>query len=150
MLLAVSDNEDVDRAGGGSHWSLLAFDRRSNAFWHVDSAPGGGRNRGAARMLAGALSPLVRDRRAAAAGGGVEVRHPAFEEVEGAPRQDNGYDCGVYVMACARAVCESWSADPAGLAAALPRLREAVTPAAVAALRREALGLIRDLAAAGG
>ena len=38
----VNDNDDVAAAGGGSHWSLLAYLRDENAFAHFDSA--GGRN----------------------------------------------------------------------------------------------------------
>ena len=151
VLLAVSDNPDVGHAGGGSHWSLLAFDRRTNVFLHLDSAPGGGGNRGAARQLAGALSPLVRDQPAAGGGSsGQQLRLPRFEEVEGAPRQENGYDCGVYVMALARQLCALYAEAPGALGAQLPRLREAVTPAAVRALRQEARQLVLELAATGG
>ena len=33
----VNDNDDVSVAGGGSHWSLLAYLRDENAFAHFDS-----------------------------------------------------------------------------------------------------------------
>ncbi|KAI8464983.1 MAG: hypothetical protein J3K34DRAFT_489198 [Monoraphidium minutum] len=143
VLLPVSDNPDAAAAGGGSHWSLLAFDRSSNAFHHIDSASGS-RNRAAARLLAGAASPLVQGRAAPGA------PPPAFLEPPGAPRQDNGHDCGVFVMAAARQLLERRAAagGGGGVAGQLPLLGELVTPSSVAALRREARQLIDELVAA--
>jgi hypothetical protein len=169
VLAAVSDNPDAGAACGGSHWSLLAFHAPTNAFVHIDSSPGAG-NAGPARALAGALSPLVRRRRRRRRGGGGgggggdsgggggggdsggAVAHPSFEACPHAPRQANGHDCGVYVLALARQLC-AWAASPggaAGLPARLAELPGLVTPCAVAALRGELLGIIEGLAAGGG
>jgi sentrin-specific protease 8 len=143
VLLPVSDNPDADVACGGSHWSLLAFHAASNKFLHFDSSPGGS-NGAPARELAGALSHLVRRRRS---GGGGAEGQPAFEACPHAPRQANGHDCGVYVLAVTRQLC-AWQAEGSGaLLSRLPELPALVTPAMVAALRREVLTIIRRLAA---
>ncbi|GBF87583.1 hypothetical protein Rsub_00294 [Raphidocelis subcapitata] len=145
VLLPVSDNTDVDAAGGGSHWSLLAFHRPSGSFLHFDSSPGGGNARHA-RQLAGAASPLVRDRGNGGGGGG--ARLPAFEECRHAPRQANGHDCGVYVLAVAELLLRWHAADGAPLRERLEQLPALVTPAAAAAKRAEVLAVARQLAAA--
>ncbi|KIY92944.1 hypothetical protein MNEG_15020, partial [Monoraphidium neglectum] len=72
---------------------------------------------------------------------------PAFESCEHSPQQDNGHDCGVYVMAVAARLCGWQAAAPAQLLGRLPELPKLVTPAAVHALRGEALLLVRELAA---
>jgi sentrin-specific protease 8 len=95
-------------------------------------------------MLAGAASPLVRDRGDSSSSGG-SVALPAFERVAYAPRQANGHDCGVYVMAVARALCE-WHIG--GGKSDLRELLGRITPAAVKDLRREVRALIDTLAAA--
>jgi hypothetical protein len=80
------------------------------------------------------------------------------------PRQSNGYDCGVYVLAVARAVCEWWAAgvgwgadraggesSPAGREAEWEamerRLHGWLTPGYVTGLRREMRELVRAKAA---
>ncbi|KAK6926844.1 hypothetical protein RJ641_008563 [Dillenia turbinata] len=37
VIFPVNDNDDVSQAEGGSHWSLLAFNRTANDFVHHDS-----------------------------------------------------------------------------------------------------------------
>jgi sentrin-specific protease 8 len=117
VLLPVTDNADVGHAGGGSHWSLLMFHRALNAFLHFDSAGGGG-NRRPAMGLAGAVLPLLQVGPTAAAaaaaaeadrgGGGGETQQPSFGLWRDSPQQTNGHDCGVYVCAMARQMCEWW------------------------------------------
>ncbi|MEE6526432.1 hypothetical protein FKM82_027074 [Ascaphus truei] len=88
ILLPVNDNSGPE--AGGSHWSLLAYVRRPPGFLHYDSAPG--TNAHHARLMARNLSALLE-------GDG------GFRE-ERAPAQHNGYDCGMYVVCVAEALCE--------------------------------------------
>jgi sentrin-specific protease 8 len=50
VFLPINDNANVERGGGGSHWSLLVLDVRALAFAHYDSA--GRANLAVARALA--------------------------------------------------------------------------------------------------
>ncbi|KAM9311815.1 sentrin-specific protease 8 [Gastrophryne carolinensis] len=88
VLLPVNDNAGSE--AGGTHWSLLAYLRRSHGFLHYDSAPG--TNAPHARRMAKNLSLLLDG-------------SPRYQEEE-APIQHNSYDCGMYVLCIAEALCE--------------------------------------------
>nr|CAD1817582.1 unnamed protein product [Ananas comosus var. bracteatus] len=133
-LFAVNDNPDVALAEGGSHWSLLVYHAAAREFVHHDS--GRGLNRGPAARLYGALKGFVGE-------GDDEARL-----VEGpTPQQGNGYDCGLFVLAIAMAVCdwyrkgrrdeegERWFSD----------LRKDVDGNAARELRGELLNLILSM-----
>ncbi|GLC33886.1 hypothetical protein PLESTB_000814600 [Pleodorina starrii] len=171
VVLPVNDNDDVDVAVGGSHWSLLIYHRPSNTLRHYDSSPcscstvapaagGSRRSSWAARKMAEAVGPAL---------GAGDGSAPRLVEVPCMPRQTNGYDCGVYVLAVARAACEWWmqaaggrvpeeakQAAEGGQEAAAAGEWEArergmaswLTPAYVAGLRSEVLEVIRSKAAA--
>lgn len=68
-----------------------------------------------------------------------------FIEVEKAPQQRNGYDCGVYVLAMAEVLC---AAAASGQALAEKELKEFsdLTPQYIAALRTRLLELINTKA----
>lgn len=126
-LFAVNDNPDVAAAGGGSHWSLLAYTAADRTFRHYDSLSGS--NQGAARRVYDV------------------ARTPGSRLVEArAPQQANGYDCGVHVLALARLLGgrHAQRAQLLDLEVADAEL----SPAAVTALRREVMELIQERAAA--
>jgi Ulp1 family protease len=102
--------------------SLLAFHRPTLSFRHYDSSSGV--NRPAARRLARALRVAV------APGAGAE---PILVDVM-CPRQVNGYDCGVYVLALARWLCERHTAG-SDIAAEEAMLASWLTPQHVTAFR---------------
>ena len=133
----VNDNDDVAVAGGGSHWSLLAYLRAENAFAHFDSA--GGRNDAAAARLAKTLTDALR-----------LEKKPAFvSERSGSPRQENGYDCGVFALATARAARRLVAREGAGGAKTTKIARfvaREVTPSAAGRFRGELVETIRALA----
>lgn len=89
VFLAVNNNPDVDSAGG-SHWSLLAFYRDGGGFHHYDSMEGC--NADVARDLAMGMAVVM----------GMEP--PFWVVEEKAPQQNNGYDCGLYVLAVVEAL----------------------------------------------
>ncbi|XP_066325687.1 NEDD8-specific protease 1-like [Miscanthus floridulus] len=104
VLLPVNDNPDASIAEGGSHWTLLILDKATSPsaprFVHHDSLPGAP-NLPVAARLADALRPLL---------SGSDSKRDTVPLIEGpTPRQTNGYDCGVYVMAIARALCAWWN-----------------------------------------
>ncbi|CAH2069357.1 unnamed protein product [Thlaspi arvense] len=95
LILPVNDNLDVELAEGGLHWSLLVYYREANSFFHHDSLMGV--NRFNAKQLFKAVSPFVSNGDA------------AYRECSDTPQQKNGYDCGVYVLAIAKVVCQWFS-----------------------------------------
>lgn len=78
-----------DNAPAGEHWSVLAFDRASSAFFAFDSledVP----NEPSARSIAKTVIPFL----------GLERDiHPSFR-IARTPMQENAYDCGPFACAC--------------------------------------------------
>lgn len=125
VFLAVNDNSN--QAAGGSHWSLLLYQRDSGHFSHYDSQSGG--NATHARRIAAKLQAFL--------GTGTDV--PFVEEP--CPSQQNSYDCGMYVICNTEALCES---ARVGGCARLPS--NTITPTYITRKRTEWHSLIQRLA----
>ncbi|USW57768.1 Putative Ulp1 protease family catalytic domain, papain-like cysteine peptidase superfamily [Septoria linicola] len=82
VFLPVNDCRDVNRAEGGSHWSLLLVSCIDGVAFHYDSLNDS--NYQDARQVAHKMSMLL----------GKPLR---FINLQDSPQQDNGMDCGVYV-----------------------------------------------------
>jgi len=93
VCLAINDNRQLEMAGGGSHWALLAFHRATQTFHLFDSL--------------GASPSMIRCAKASAEALSVAVgaTEASFEVEMAMPRQTNGCDCGVYTMAVAQLLC---------------------------------------------
>ncbi|KAM9765250.1 sentrin-specific protease 8 [Menidia menidia] len=129
VFLAVNDNSD--RSAGGSHWSLLLFHRAAHRFAHYDSQNAS--NSLHARRIAARLEPFL----GAGPGGG---RPPVFVE-EPCPPQQNSYDCGMYVICIAEALCQELRME------AEPRLpAQVITPGYISGKRAEWRRLVQSLA----
>lgn len=87
VFLAVNSMTDPSKAGG-SHWSLLVFEKMKNQFIHLDSCEGS--NRGEAKVLATKVGKFL-----------CPGLPPTFLELE-ATQQINGYDCGIHCIANAQ------------------------------------------------
>jgi len=83
IFLPINDSTS-SQVPGGTHWSLLMFDRSSNVFQHYDSL--GGANTMHAQKVANKLIPCLHCATTA-----------AFQVME-CPQQINGYDCGLHVI----------------------------------------------------
>ena len=83
VFFAVNDNASCESTGG-SHWSLILYDREIGEFRHYDSANGS--NEGAARRLCSQVSKSL----------GLD-KNVLFTNMM-CPQQKNSYDCGVYVI----------------------------------------------------
>lgn len=92
LIFPVNDNLNVEVAEGGLHWSLLVYYKDANTFVHHDSYMGV--NKWSAKQLFEAVSPFVSNGNA------------AYREFNDTPQQKNGYDCGIYLLAIARVICE--------------------------------------------
>lgn len=139
VIFSINDNEDVSFQNGGTHWSLLAYDREANRFVHHDSLGRLKLNRTHAIKLLRA----VQGREFLKADGARFVEGPT-------PEQDNGYDCGLYVMAIAKTICNWWhrgveigSADDGDRW--FKNATEAVSSTSVSDFREEIAHLIESL-----
>ncbi|VVB16690.1 unnamed protein product [Arabis nemorensis] len=132
LIFPVNDNLDVELAEGGLHWSLLVYYREANSFFHHDSLMG--MNSRNAKQLFKAVSPFVSNGDA------------AYRECIDTPLQKNGYDCGVFVLAIARVICQWFSSGAVKNRDELwfTVVKETV-PDLVNHLREEILGLIKSL-----
>ncbi|KAI7983099.1 NEDD8-specific protease 1 [Camellia lanceoleosa] len=137
VIFPVNNNDDVTEAEGGNHWSLPLFERETNVFVHHDSYRG--LNAGHAKQLYRAIVGYM----------GISDMASACKYVENSktPQQVNGYDCGLYIAAIAKAIC-SWyeiKSDPKdedGLW--FSTMNELVNPSVVAEMRDEILGLVKS------
>ena len=133
VLFAVNNNPDASVPGGGSHWSLLVYWAPDTTFRHFDSASG--LNRQAAQAVYEAVRPSASSCRL------VEAR---------CPQQENGHDCGLYVLALARLLCQRFVAAlerGGGLADALFDVTSSeVSQHTVSALRSQLHDLIEGKA----
>ncbi|OMO77229.1 Peptidase C48, SUMO/Sentrin/Ubl1 [Corchorus olitorius] len=139
VIFPVNDNDDVSVAEGGSHWSLLAYYRSADVFVHHDSSRQ--MNKSNAMRLFKSVAGFMGDSSSAC--------NAKYLECIDTPQQVNGYDCGLYVTATARTICcwheSSQNKDVTDLW--FSAVKEQVTPSVVSEMRKEILGLIKDLMA---
>lgn len=132
VLFPINDNIDVSFAEGGNHWSLLAFRRSAKVFIHHDSSSSCMNSSHASRLYR-AIFPYISD--------GV-----TYMECSNTPKQVNGHDCGLYVIAFARAICNWYEhTTPKDKKRWWFSDLEHITPSAISELRSEILELIRSL-----
>ncbi|XP_006013951.1 sentrin-specific protease 8 [Latimeria chalumnae] len=125
VFLPVNDN--LNQVAGGTHWSLLVYNRDRGGFGHYDSYSGS--NTHHARQIVEKLEPFLGKR---------AVRVPFVEEQ--APSQQNSYDCGMYVICSTEVLCEEYLKGQ-------PRvLLQLLTPLYITQKRAEYKRLIEKLA----
>eukprot|EP00039_Didymoeca_costata_P024112 m.9304 g.9304 ORF g.9304 m.9304 type:complete len:216 (-) comp4040_c0_seq1:889-1536(-) len=123
VFLPVNDS-DAPESAGGTHWALVVLDTRNRVCTLYDSMGGNGMVRktsNIARMLSeachlGKLSVCVK---------------------EDAPKQTNGYDCGMFVAAVAKFLCTARKSQQS---------LESVTPEIITNLRSEFVNILNTLA----
>lgn len=87
---------------GGTHWSLLVYNARVNAFQHYDSCPSSN-NMSVAESLAKVLAVFLRDSSKFAP-------QPIIQEMACTP-QSNTYDCGMHVICNTDGLCRKFIQD---------------------------------------
>lgn len=137
ILFPINNNNDMSMAEGGTHWSLLVYERESNLFVHHDSC--NELNADSAKNLYRAVAGYVGD--------ADTVSSCNYSECQKSPQQKNGYDCGLYTLAIAKAIC-GWHVsgghrDDDGLW--YSAVNEQVNFMVEARMRSEILELIRSL-----
>jgi sentrin-specific protease 8 len=83
IIMTINDNSSLTTAGG-SHWSTLIYDRKSNTFMHFDSSASNS-NMNPAEICSRRLSYAL------------QIEGASFEN-KSCPSQQNSYDCGVYAV----------------------------------------------------
>ncbi|NXB65437.1 SENP8 protease, partial [Struthidea cinerea] len=125
VFLPINDNSS--QAAGGTHWSLLVYFRDKKCFAHYDSHSKC--NSVHAKQVAGKLEAFLGKR------GGKAT----FVE-EKAPAQQNSYDCGMYVICNAEALCHGY------FQGRMEPLLQLLTPSYITQKRSEWKALITKLA----
>ncbi|KAK1137499.1 hypothetical protein K0M31_002005 [Melipona bicolor] len=87
-ILFPLNNCDRKDAAGGSHWSLLIFCKQDKTCYHFDSSKGYNGNI-AAKFAKNIMNCVL-----------YKDESNKFVDID-CPQQDNGYDCGVYVLCLA-------------------------------------------------
>uniref|UniRef100_A0A6S8JRZ7 Ubiquitin-like protease family profile domain-containing protein n=2 Tax=Dunaliella tertiolecta TaxID=3047 RepID=A0A6S8JRZ7_DUNTE len=116
-VFAINDSNDIGAANSGFHWTVLAFERASKTFRHYDSAPGcsSASAQAARRTLLATKDAL-----------GVPSYSPDdIVEVQAMPRQQNGFDCGVFACCVTDMLCK-WQAEAKRCEQQEPCMREAL------------------------
>ncbi|GAV77304.1 Peptidase_C48 domain-containing protein, partial [Cephalotus follicularis] len=127
VLFTVNDNDVLSGGGSGTHWSLLVYDRNMNAFLRLDSMEGVnnsdsmklyeavkgymGTSYGSSSLETSSKSSVNGRNKKKKEVVAVRTKSmtdpttpPTFMECQ-TPQQTHGYDCGLYIMAVARAIC---------------------------------------------
>ncbi|XP_057951924.1 NEDD8-specific protease 1-like [Malania oleifera] len=93
------------------------------------------------------LSSKGRSKRKKISGSETEVLAAPLSFMEGStPQQTNGYDCGLYVMAIARIICQRHAKTSKGsIESWFSAIEKHVTPSVEMTMRSEVMGLIQDL-----
>lgn len=176
VLFVVNDIEDFDSNDGGNHWSILVYDRMSNSFLHYDSmtgvnsiaamklydaikgymGPGGGvstlqtssslqkKQRKKKKNVQAASKHLVNAKTESDAAS-TSTGLPVFVECK-TPQQSNGYDCGLYVLAIAKAIYNWYRLDNYR-GDLISAIKKRVDDSSVELnLRKEVLEIIEELA----
>jgi len=84
LFLPINDATDLDKAEGGSHWTLLLVSLVDGVAFHYDSLTPS--NTAPAQAATRKLEQLLN----------IRLR---YLDMEDAPQQENGSDCGVFVCA---------------------------------------------------
>ncbi|KAH3743248.1 cysteine proteinase [Pelomyxa schiedti] len=124
LLLPVNNNRDSSRVGG-THWSLLAFDKATRTFYHMDSM--GSLNYSAACCVARKFSSLLK----------LEETRSVVSVTT--PLQKNGTDCGFHMLCMCHALLNLAGAnDPPSISADQieAALKKSATPQCAQAMRR--------------
>lgn len=97
VLFAVNDHTSIHTIGG-NHWTLLVFVRQTLTFRHYDSSPGRSSRNASARLVRQVQNSLAP---------GLEC---TLTQVDLMPQQENGWDCGAYVLKMMELICEWYAA----------------------------------------
>lgn len=124
VFIPINNNQNP-LSSGGSHWSLVVFNRSDETYYIYDSS--NQCNIDFAKYTIKRMDPFVR----------TNSNNCQMKVIEkSTPQQRNGYDCGVYVLAITESIAKHSGSDD--------NLFNEVTPQVVTALRKRVLELIYE------
>jgi sentrin-specific protease 8 len=88
IFIPINDSVDI-QTGGGSHWSLMVYFKKSSKYIHFDSA--GELNFDAAQRVVMKIAKLIDPK--------VKEGDEVILETAQSSQQKNGFDCGVFTLA---------------------------------------------------
>lgn len=127
IFIPICDLDDVTgEVAGGSHWALVVYNRDTETFNYYDSS--GEYNRWSAIKTVAKIAHFI-DKK-------YPYNHQRLVDLKtvAVPQQQNGFDCGVYLLAFADAI-----ASRDGRHESL----QDITPSSIKKLRSHILALIR-------
>eukprot|EP01125_Pyxidicula_operculata_P013770 TRINITY_DN4569_c0_g1_i1.p1 TRINITY_DN4569_c0_g1~~TRINITY_DN4569_c0_g1_i1.p1 ORF type:complete len:214 (+),score=36.38 TRINITY_DN4569_c0_g1_i1:37-678(+) len=127
VFVPVNDNQDITSAGG-SHWSSLVYVNETKTFYALDSYDDS--NHAMTMSVFKKLSGIL----------------PGTVKYLSMPKQTNGYDCGMYVLAAAKLLSDNPSLFKNDIKSMNAVLSEKITPKNVKDLRMEIVNIISRLA----
>ncbi|EFA81807.1 sentrin-specific protease 8 [Heterostelium album PN500] len=87
IFIPINNNEDPDQIAGGSHWSLLVYEKVNQSFYYYDSISGDS-NYAYGCVIARKLYKLLT---------GQQYTSSKISK-RNTPQQRNGFDCGMYLL----------------------------------------------------
>lgn len=93
QLIFIPLNDNASVTAGGSHWSLLVWDKLENRFEHYDSIQFSG-SAHTATSVSKTLGPHLTKEKF------------SVSSIDNTPKQRNQSDCGVYVIKLAETICD--------------------------------------------
>lgn len=175
VLFVINDSENFGGGDSGNHWSILVYDRMKNLFLHFDSmegvnsfhamklyealkeymGPGGEVSR---PQTSASLKKQKNKKKSVTRGSKATVPSetkgskptalaglPMFMECK-TPQQSNGYDCGLYVLAIARTICQ-WCSHENNKSDMISAIEKNVDYSVEMKMRSEVLEIIQDMTA---
>ncbi len=128
IFIPINDNDDETgmEAEGGSHWSLVMYDRATGQFNYYDAS--GDSNYRAALKTTAKIAHFLDS--------SIPYNDPKAIKLHSrkAPQQQNGFDCGMYMLAYSDALAQAGANDEKAL--------DKITPSFVTNMRKEILELI--------
>ncbi|KAK1355896.1 hypothetical protein POM88_049152 [Heracleum sosnowskyi] len=155
-----------DGVEGGNHWSILVYDRMTNLFLHFDSmkgtnniyaedlynavkeymGPGGEVSKPQASSSSRKKQRNKKKSVSSVTGGTKDTALagvPEFRECE-TPQQTNNYDCGLYVLAIAREICQ-WCSHGHNKSDMISTIQKNVDNSVELKMREEILEIIKEM-----
>lgn len=136
VFIPVNDAQEPGVSNCGSHWSLLVYFRASDVFYYMDSVRNSSNNRPYALNMAKNVYPVLKE--------GARIDSLKFIDLESSV-QPNGFDCGMYVISNAEALCSAFLEHGWHKEVAIEVLQEALATVSAKTVKSRRIALLETL-----